>query len=305
MRPDWTVLAKSVRGRTPKQCRERWFNHLDPNVNKGPWTPEEDQIIWEAQLKMGNRWSSIARMLKGRTENAVKIRWKSLKRQKNGGAPARRKRRSPKSKSRSKSRPRSSSTQKAAKASYRNRMKNKNSSTTLQPRALPGIPESMFPTMSSTNFPLTSSPEGDPLWFTGNSGALLLPKSPGFLSEDRMRLNSMDMMSGSNVGNNTMTPSDNLLNRSRGDTRDSVAGLLELLDEVDTPSVMAMDTDTPTTQLNNLDPKDIFGPTSEEKIADLIMSRSNQTSSTNVSASPSQNFLSEADVTDFFRGKGW
>ena len=305
MRPDWTVLAKSVRGRTPKQCRERWFNHLDPNVNKGPWTPEEDQIIWEAQLKMGNRWSSIARMLKGRTENAVKIRWKSLKRQKNGGAPARRKRRSPKSKSRPKSRPRSSSTQKAAAASYRNRMKNKNSSTTLQPRALPGIPESMFPTMGgSNNFPLTSSPEGDPLWFTGNSGALLMPKSPGFLSEDRMRFNSMDM---TNTGN-TMTPPDNLLanlNRPRGDTRDSIAGLLELLDEVDTPSAMAMDTDTPTTQLN-LDPKDIFGPTSEEKIADLVMSRSNQTP-TNVSApSPaSQHFLSEVDVADLFRGKGW
>ena len=105
-----------------------------------------------------------------------------------------------------------------------------------------------------------------------------------------------------------MTPPDNLLanlNRPRGDTRDSVAGLLELLDEVDTPSAMAMDTDTPTTQLN-LDPKDIFGPTSEEKIADLVMSRSNQTP-TNVSApSPaSQHFLSEVDVADLFRGKGW
>eukprot|EP00940_MAST-03C_sp_MAST-3C-sp2_P002786 g2786.t1 len=91
--PDWTVLARKIAGRTPKQCRERWFNHLDPNVKKGNWTEEEDTIVWNAQKELGNRWSKIARMLNGRTENAVKIRWKSLRRRFNGvPTPAQRKR---------------------------------------------------------------------------------------------------------------------------------------------------------------------------------------------------------------------
>ena len=80
------------------------------------------------------------------------------------------------------------------------------------------------------------------------------------------------MMSETNEGS-SITPPDNLLqslsSRPRKDTRDSVTGLLELLDEVDTPT--AMDTDTPTTQLNRLDPKEGFGATSEDRIADLMM----------------------------------
>jgi hypothetical protein len=39
-----------------KQCRERWFNHLDPAVRKGDWTVEEDRLIWEKQQEIGNKW---------------------------------------------------------------------------------------------------------------------------------------------------------------------------------------------------------------------------------------------------------
>ncbi|KAI9921336.1 hypothetical protein PsorP6_001801 [Peronosclerospora sorghi] len=44
------------------------------------YTEDEDKIIVEMQAKLGNRWSIIAQQLKGRTEDAVKIRWKSLMR---------------------------------------------------------------------------------------------------------------------------------------------------------------------------------------------------------------------------------
>lgn len=32
---NWTKIAKYVPDRQGKQCRERWFNHLDPTINKG------------------------------------------------------------------------------------------------------------------------------------------------------------------------------------------------------------------------------------------------------------------------------
>ena len=48
------------------QCRERWFNHLDPALKKGGWTEEEDAILVEAQMKWGNSWTKIAKLLPGR-----------------------------------------------------------------------------------------------------------------------------------------------------------------------------------------------------------------------------------------------
>jgi Myb-like DNA-binding domain len=37
---NWTKVGESFPERTGKQCRERWYNHLDPCVKKGEWTSE-------------------------------------------------------------------------------------------------------------------------------------------------------------------------------------------------------------------------------------------------------------------------
>ena len=67
----WSLIATALPGRNGKQCRERWHNHLKPDINKDDWTAEEDEIVRAAHGEVGNKWTEIARRLKGRTDNQV------------------------------------------------------------------------------------------------------------------------------------------------------------------------------------------------------------------------------------------
>jgi hypothetical protein len=74
----WSNISSYLPGRLGKQCRERWYNHLNPEVRKTGWSKEEEWMLFLLHRKYGNSWSIFSEKIPGRTDNTIKNHWNSI-----------------------------------------------------------------------------------------------------------------------------------------------------------------------------------------------------------------------------------
>ncbi|CAI9769452.1 unnamed protein product [Fraxinus pennsylvanica] len=74
----WSDIARNAGlQRCGKSCRLRWINYLRPDLKRGAFSPQEEELIIHLHSILGNRWSQIAARIPGRTDNEIKNFWNS------------------------------------------------------------------------------------------------------------------------------------------------------------------------------------------------------------------------------------
>ena len=76
----WKLIASLMKGRTSRQCRERWKYYLSNPPATKEWTPEEDSLLLEKYAEFGTHWSQISLFFKDQTDINLKNHFRKLQR---------------------------------------------------------------------------------------------------------------------------------------------------------------------------------------------------------------------------------
>jgi hypothetical protein len=77
---NWSFVATQMPGRNSRQCRERWVNYINPELNHHPLSRAEDLLLESKHEELGPQWQLIATFLPGRSKNLLKNHWISKQR---------------------------------------------------------------------------------------------------------------------------------------------------------------------------------------------------------------------------------
>lgn len=80
---DWKTISDNLGTRTPRQCRERYRNYLMPGIVNGPWTVDDDMLLYSKYLEIGPHWTIISQFFPSRSEINIKNRWAALSNKRN------------------------------------------------------------------------------------------------------------------------------------------------------------------------------------------------------------------------------
>ena len=84
---NWEEVAAKIKGRNPRQCKDRWFLYLSPHINHSPWTDEEENLLIALVNELGPHWVKIAKHFQGRTDTQIKNKWNVIKRKMESDVP--------------------------------------------------------------------------------------------------------------------------------------------------------------------------------------------------------------------------
>ena len=75
---NWNEIAPKFPGKTAQQISERWSKVVNPDLIKGSWTRQEDELIIEFVRQYGTKnWTKLAALLPGRIGKQCRERWRN------------------------------------------------------------------------------------------------------------------------------------------------------------------------------------------------------------------------------------
>lgn len=75
---NWDDISLYIPSRSGRQCRERWYNYLFPNINQSNWSLEEDRVLFQVYNQIGPKWGDMVHYFNNRSRNNIKNRWNTI-----------------------------------------------------------------------------------------------------------------------------------------------------------------------------------------------------------------------------------